>query len=361
MPDFPSYTIPPGATARVCLIDTTTTIDNVPFTRLLEPPVEGVTRIPTLPTYSFFLENSRGRKVLFDLGARKDLQNLAPSVRRGLETVDWVVKVEKNVLDILQENGYTGGEFEAIIWSHHHWDHIGDVAPFPSAVNLVVGPGFREAYLPGPSALSDYPIPVADCVGREVTEVDFSGPQSLKVGRMRAHDYFGDGSLYLLDTPGHSVGHLSAMVRTSANPDTFIILGADAIHDTGELRPSQYLPVPNTLNLAHLSNRQQNIFCPGHMVHGLQASRGRKPTDALFNPTAGHNMADVLRTIGMLQEFDWNEDFFFIYAHDGSIKGIVDEFPTPLNDWKAKDWGRLTKWRFLQHYVPCLRSVSVSN
>ncbi|KAL4966973.1 MBL fold metallo-hydrolase [Aspergillus stella-maris] len=360
MPDFPSHTIPPGATARVCLIDTTTTIDNIPFARLVEPPVEGVTKIPILRTYSFFLENSQGRKVLFDLGARKDLQNLAPSVRSMLDTVDWVVKVEKNVLDILQENGYKSTEFEAIIWSHHHWDHIGNVAPFPNHVGLVIGPGFREAYLPGPSALDDCPIPTSDYTGREMIEVDFNGPRSLEIGRMRAHDYFGDGSFYLLDTPGHSVGHLSAVVRTSTNPDTFVILGADAIHETGELRPSQYLPIPETLNLAHLSNPQQNIFCPGHVVHEFQASRGRKSADALFNPTAGYNMADVHSTIGMLQEFDWNENFFFIYAHDGSIKGIVDEFPMPLNDWKEKDWGRLTKWRFLGYYVPCLRSIAAS-
>lgn len=128
-------------------------------------------------------------------------------------------------------------------------------------------------------------------------EVDFNGPRSLKIGRMRAHDYFGDGSFYLLDTPGHSVGHLSAVVRTSTRPDTFVILGADAIHETGELRPSQYLPIPETLRLTHLSNPQQNIFCPGHAVHELQASRGRKPTDALFNPTAGYNMPDVHNTI----------------------------------------------------------------
>ncbi|KAL4861060.1 hypothetical protein BDV12DRAFT_204410 [Aspergillus spectabilis] len=118
MPDVPSHRIPPGATARVCLIDTTTTIDNVPFARLLEPPVAGITNIPILRTYSFFLENSQGCKVLFDLGARKDLQNLAPSVRSMLDSVDWVVKVEKNVFDILQENGYKGTDFEAIIWRY---------------------------------------------------------------------------------------------------------------------------------------------------------------------------------------------------------------------------------------------------
>lgn len=42
--------------------------------------------------------------------------------------------------------------------SHHHWDHIGNVAPFRNNVNLVVGPGFTKAYLPGPSTLDDCPV-----------------------------------------------------------------------------------------------------------------------------------------------------------------------------------------------------------
>ena len=38
---------------------------------------------------------------------------------------------------------------DAIIWSHWHWDHIGDASKFPPSVNLVVGPGFKKSFLPG--------------------------------------------------------------------------------------------------------------------------------------------------------------------------------------------------------------------
>ncbi|KAL2817765.1 beta-lactamase-like protein [Aspergillus cavernicola] len=285
----------------------------------------GVTKIPLLRTYSFYLKNSQGRKVLFDLGARKDLHNLAPSVRHMLDTVEWEVKVDKNVFDILHENGYKGTDFEAIIWSHHHWDHIGDLAPFSSNVDLVVRPRLKDTYLPGHSNEDASPIPESDYSVRRMIKVDFNGPKSLKIGRLNAHDYFGNGSFYVLDTSGHSVGHLSAVVRTSLNPDTFVILGADAIHDTGELRPSQYLPIPEEVNIGHLSNPDQDIFCPDHAVQQFQISRSRKATEPLFNPTAGYNMVNVHSTIQMLQELDWNENFFLIYAHDDSIKGTVDE------------------------------------
>jgi glyoxylase-like metal-dependent hydrolase (beta-lactamase superfamily II) len=35
------------------------------------------------------------------------------------------------------------------VCSHWHFDHIGDMSKFPTSVNIVVGPGFKENLLPG--------------------------------------------------------------------------------------------------------------------------------------------------------------------------------------------------------------------
>ena len=40
--------------------------------------------------------------------------------------------------------------------------------------------------------------------GRELKEISFDG--STIIGAFQAYDYFGDGSFYLLDVPGHAVG-----------------------------------------------------------------------------------------------------------------------------------------------------------
>jgi len=48
-------------------------------------------------------------------------------------------------------------------------------------------------------------------------EIDFA-KNLLKIGPFATYDIFGDGSLYLLDTPGHAVGHMSGLVRTTTNP-----------------------------------------------------------------------------------------------------------------------------------------------
>lgn len=46
--------------------------------------------------------------------------------------------------------------------SHWHWDHIGDPSTFPPSTRLVVGPGFKEAFLPGYPAKSDSPVRESD-------------------------------------------------------------------------------------------------------------------------------------------------------------------------------------------------------
>ena len=33
--------------------------------------------------------------------------------------------------------------------SHWHWDHCGDASQFPNSAEIVVGPGFKENFLPG--------------------------------------------------------------------------------------------------------------------------------------------------------------------------------------------------------------------
>lgn len=38
---------------------------------------------------------------------------------------------------------------DAIVWSHWHWDHIGNGSKFPPSTNIVVGPGFTENFVPG--------------------------------------------------------------------------------------------------------------------------------------------------------------------------------------------------------------------
>lgn len=71
---------------------------------------------------------------------------------------------------------------------------------FPKSTQLVVGPGFKESpiLLPGFPHNPDSPIDAAAIKDRTLTEVGFEN--GLEIGGFRAHDFFGDGSFYLLGT-----------------------------------------------------------------------------------------------------------------------------------------------------------------
>jgi len=143
--------------------------------------VPGLETFPTFPSFSFVLEHESGRKLVWDLGIRKDYQNYAPSIASYIPTTKYDLRVTQNVSDILAENGIEGKEIEAVIWryvvlyirkacevkadsdrSHWHWDHIGDPSTFPTTTDLVVGPGFKKALLPGAPANPESPILESD-------------------------------------------------------------------------------------------------------------------------------------------------------------------------------------------------------
>lgn len=85
--------------------------------RFMAPAVPGVTTHKThSPSLCFLIEHGSGRKLVWDLGIRKDYQNYAPSIATYIPTTNYDIQVKKNVIDILEENGIPGNEVEAVIW-----------------------------------------------------------------------------------------------------------------------------------------------------------------------------------------------------------------------------------------------------
>lgn len=82
----------------------------------MAPPVPGMETHPSNPSFSFLLEHSSGRKLVFDLGIRKDYQNYAPKIAEYIPTTKYQIEVTKNVIDILEEEGIKGEDIEAVIW-----------------------------------------------------------------------------------------------------------------------------------------------------------------------------------------------------------------------------------------------------
>ena len=99
------------------------------------------------------------------------------------------------MIDILPEGNVDVNSIEALVLSHWHFDHNGAPSALPKSVNMIVGPNFKENFLPGYPAKEDSPFHEADFKGRQVIEPPFS--DDFKIGQFQAYDYFGDGSFYM--------------------------------------------------------------------------------------------------------------------------------------------------------------------
>jgi len=292
---------------------------------------------------------------LFDLGVRKDFHVL-PSYPKWVEK-KWEITVEKDVADIVRENGVDvdGGAIEAIIESHHHWDHVGNPATFPPSTHLVVGPGYPDAHMPGYPQNPDSTLMQTDFEGRRVREIDFGKEgKGLKIGRFNALDYFGDGSFYLLDTPGHAIGHMCGLARTSTHPATFVFMGGDASHHGGEFKPNEYSTLPKELDPSPLKRRRPGGggACPGHLLQEVHAHGAADKPFYYVTSTLSHDKDVADWTIRGLGEFDAHENVLLLLAHEDSVvdPAQMDFYPQPLNDWYEKGVGEKVKWLFLEDF-----------
>lgn len=108
----------------------------------------------------------------------------------------------------LEEINIKPSDIKLIAVSHSHPDHAGNVEMFPHAMLLVQ----RVEY---------------EWAGSRQDTVAFSKKHPVKLID-GDYDIFGDGSLVLLSTPGHTPGHQSLLVRL---PKTgAVILSGDAAH-----------------------------------------------------------------------------------------------------------------------------------
>lgn len=170
----------------------------------------------------------------------------------------------------------------------------------------------------------------------------------------KAIDFFGDGSFYLLNTPGHAIGHIGGLVRTTTQPDTFALLGGDLSHHGGEIRPSRHLSLVSAARAVaeEDSEDQPRVL---EVLQDMQQSRGRRNDQAFFDPCITCDFDEALQTIGQVQDADANVNVFFIGAHDDTLSGIVDMYPQTANDWQAKGWKAKSQWLFLRDFDQALR------
>jgi glyoxylase-like metal-dependent hydrolase (beta-lactamase superfamily II) len=136
------------------------------------------------------------------------------------KSVTW--KRPKTLVSQLEQLGVKPSDIKAMAVSHTHPDHIGNVEMFPTAMLYV--------------QKAEYAWPAADNKPRFKPE----HPVTQLEGD---HDVFGDGSVTILSTPGHTPGHQSLKVKLPRTGE--IVLSGDAAHFKSNWE-NRRVPVNNT-------------------------------------------------------------------------------------------------------------------
>jgi N-acyl homoserine lactone hydrolase len=218
----------------------------------LELPYESMIRDAppsrwTVPIECFLIEHARGR-LLFDTGLHRDtltkmLERYGPerAARFGVHS-----RPGDDIVSQLARLGLTPADVPLVANSHWHFDHCGGNEFFPAATILVQKREMDAARSPEVLAQGKYrPSPP-----------DYEHPLRYQAVDGE-HDVFGDGSLVLIPTYGHTPGHQS--LRVKSGRDT-LLLTADACY-TRENMDRQVLPtvVWDEAEMAHSLRRLRDM------------------------------------------------------------------------------------------------------
>ncbi|KAJ5113843.1 hypothetical protein N7456_002377 [Penicillium angulare] len=237
-------------------------------------PLEDIESRRTVPSLSFLIQHCsrvtrKTTRLVFDLGIRREPHFYQEDIRRHTMTRE-PLSGRPDVIDSLDSGDIASSDIDMVILSHVHWDHIGMPSDFPLS-SFAVGHGSLDL-LNGTKVLSngghshfekdllpmertvELPDPTRARIHDEQVDchqdpVFYLGMLSQRLWRPfgpvpRTIDIFADGSVLLVDSPGHLPGHINLLCLVNLDPVRYVYLAGDACHDrrilTGECNIAEW-------------------------------------------------------------------------------------------------------------------------
>ena len=163
----------------------------------------------------------------------------------------------------LRAIGYDPADVDVAVISHLHQDHIGGLVDLPNAQIVLT----REE-----QATMSGLLPEANGILRSHLDfpadrwrtIEFEGLADVP-GFERGFDLFGDGSLALLPTPGHTPGSMSLLVRDPGMSPSLLV--GDVTYDAGAMLANGTIPgvgdrsqlADTTRRIRHLSSTMPDL------------------------------------------------------------------------------------------------------
>jgi N-acyl homoserine lactone hydrolase len=216
------FAVPSAAVAQVKGVYWTTSGKFGPFNmQELVPslPKEKAREI-TIPINMWVIDHPKGL-VVFDTGNNAAVSDGACKKYWDGGMCDLLKPSQKreDVIDAqLKKLGFSPDQVKAVITSHAHLDHIGNIKLFPKAVHVIQKKELYQAWWPekfqrGPAfVMGDFDGPA-----RDFNYLELDGD----------YDLFGDGSITIISSPGHTLGHQSVRVKLASGQT--MLMAQDAI------------------------------------------------------------------------------------------------------------------------------------
>ena len=134
----------------------------------------------------------------------------------GLDTPLSVARLPRTLASQLAEIGVAPIQITHLAFSHTHGDHVGNANLFTAATLYIQEPEYDAAF--GPNAAK------FNFVASNYDKLRANPVVKLKGD----HDVFGDGSVRIISTPGHTPGHQSLLVRLPRTGP--VLLSGDVTH-----------------------------------------------------------------------------------------------------------------------------------
>ena len=193
-----------------------------PLSELIPSLPKDKAREVTIPVNMWVIDHPNGL-VIFDTGNNAAVSDGKCKAHWAAGLCDLLKPSQKrdDVIDAqLKKLGYSPDQVKAVVTSHAHLDHIGNIKLFPKAVHVIQKKELYQAW---------WPEKFQGREGGVFVMADFDGPaRGFNYLELDGdYDLFGDGSVKVITTPGHTLGHQSLKVRLASGKT--LIMAQDAI------------------------------------------------------------------------------------------------------------------------------------
>ena len=195
----------------------------------------------TVPCPAFLIRHPSAGAILVDTGLHPSVATDGRQNFGGLANRVAKPSLEpgEDVPAQLRSRGLDAGEIPVVVMTHLHMDHSSAISEFPESA-FVLSETEWNAAAAGPRPLMNGYRRAHFDFAFDYRTIDFdrAGIDSY-ASFGRTFDLFGDGSIRLASTPGHSPGHLSVIAHLAQRD---FVIGGDATYTVGQLEGTAPMP-----------------------------------------------------------------------------------------------------------------------